>query len=331
MADKPNKAVNIDQLLGQLNSRTEPEADRSATSKAAVRKHWQQTVKRQQRQRRVRFQWAMAASVMLMVTFSLLNMNHQQGPAEPIVWGTLLAASGQVNIQPPGQHWQPWQPAQSIVSGSRIETADDSHLSFRLADNSQIRLAAKTLITTADQSIFLQRGQLYHDTDEALTAAPLIINTSLGEVQHIGTRYLVSKQNNQLTVAVRSGEVSIHPVHQTTPGQRLIENQVMAMTDQGTSNIRPISKHDALWDWTFQAQPAFNLHNKSLHEFIQWYARQTGLQVDWQGLESPSKRVRLQGNIENMNAEQAIQTVFLTTSYRYQIANGKLQISQQKK
>jgi hypothetical protein len=77
------------------------------------------------------------------------------------------------------------------------------------------------------------------------------------------------------------------------------------------------------------AQTDFDLSNRSLYDFVQWYAHQAGLVVDWQNTESSSKRVRLQGNIKNMSQEQAIKTVFYSTQYDYAIADGVLQISHQ--
>jgi ferric-dicitrate binding protein FerR (iron transport regulator) len=329
MDKDPKKHIQPEHLLGQLEARTQPDKARTQLSKAAVKQRWLKAVQQKQQQRRQRFQWAMAASVLLLVTLTLVNMNNVQPDAQS-PWAQVLAASGDISVRQPGQAWQAWQGDENLTSGAEIKTSAGSHLTLELADHSYLSLAENTQISTNEDAVALHGGQLYHDTDEATKAAPLTISTAYGSIRHIGTRYLVSQNQEAVTVAVRSGAVAVSSAQ---PGEdtRLQAEQQTRLSAQGTSEVVPVSQHDPMWDWTFKAQPDFDLQNKSLHDFIQWYARQTGLEVDWEGLESQSKRVRLQGNISNMTAEQAIQTVFLTTSYQYNIEQGRLHISQQKK
>lgn len=317
----------IDQLLGQLGPRTQPDEQHSARHKQVVKAQWLKAVKR--RQQRIRMQWAMAASLVLIFTVSWYTWWPSEQPKTPAVFGTLLAVNGPSQIKTPGQAWQNTQMGQNLTVGSQLQTADGGQLSWLAADHSLISLAANTHIEVGAGHIKLLEGQLYHDTDQASVADPLSIITPLGAIEHIGTRYLVAHQNQQLAVAVRSGAVRLTPTDGTNSEQQINSQQWVKLEADGPAQVQNISLHDPLWDWTFQALPAYDLSDKSLHEFIVWYAHQRGLDIDWQGLESSAKRVRLQGQIKNMSAEQAIQTVFLSTSYHYQIDHGRLQISQQ--
>ena len=330
MDKQKNNSPDIEKLLAKMGPRTTPNAEKSAASKAAVRSHWQQVVNDNKRQRRT-YLWAAAASIMLAVSMLVLNLNQSPDNMNPQMLASVTTFSGQVQWQQADGDWQDLHFNDVIEAGTVIKTADQSYLSLKLTDQSEIRLAANSEILTLPDVIELRFGQLYHDTDEVQAASPLIIQTSQGTVEHIGTRYLVSSQQGEVKVAVRSGQVKMTTDSQTQKEHILLSNQMAVInTADDVAEISEISSYDDLWGWTFIAQADFDLNNRSLHDFVQWFAQQSGLAVDWQNLESSSKRVRLQGNIKNMSQEQAIKTVFYSTQYSYAINDGVLQISHQK-
>ncbi|MCB1583947.1 MAG: FecR domain-containing protein [Xanthomonadales bacterium] len=324
--DKETK-VDIDALLKQIGSRTTPDAELTAKSKAKVQQHWQQMVQKQRQQRKQKYLWAMAASVLMVFTVSLMNFNQPTPQPAATPFAVVQNSQGTAEYQQ-GNQWLPIEPNSTLVTGTRIRTLNDSHLNIQLSDHSELRIASNTSLTTGSNMIELQHGQIYHDTDVAQQAAALTIKTSQAEVQHIGTRYLVNKQNDVLKVAVRSGQVNMTS-EDASDATTLQSNQVATLGTTGETKISTVNSYDGLWDWTFSAQPAYALNGKSLYEFVKWYAHQTGLTIDWQNLESPAKRVRLQGDIHNMTSEQAIKTVFYATQYTYSIEDGVLQIKQQ--
>ncbi len=331
---KSNQTLDVDRLLKQVGPRTQPNVKQAANSKAKVRQHWQQAVlKQQQIQQRRRVNWAIAASLMLMATATLFTFNQSTVNDEPMMFANLSNFSGDVQVRDAlDDSWRAVQANQTIQSGTAIKTnSSNSYLTMQLNDNSEIRMAGNTELVINPQQLELTKGQIYHDTDESFKAAPLVIKTNHGYVQHIGTRYMVSNDQNATRVAVRSGQVKLTSIdsNQTQTDQTLEQNQLATLSNNNPVTLSAISAHDNLWNWTFMAQNTFSLDNKSLYEFVDWYTQQTGLAVDWQGLESPSKRVRLQGNIKNMTAEQAIQTVFYSTQYNYSINDGVLQINKQ--
>lgn len=323
--DKDN--INIETLLSKISERTEPDSDKALKSKAQVAAHWQKTVKNR-RQKVQKTYWAIAASLALVFTLTLMNINKDFENNEPAMFATVQSIHGQVLIQR-NQQWVPIDEINTVTAGTRIKTSENSFLSLKLQDNSELRVAANTTLQSGENLIQLEQGQIYHDTDISSQAAPLTIKTTQGDIQHIGTKYLVSTGPDQLKVAVRSGQVQMTPSNTGLNQQIIPSEQLASLVSEGTLKTEPITSYDAIWDWTFKAQSSFNLNNKSLYEFIEWYSHETGLAVDWQNLESMTKRVRLQGNITNMSSEQAIKSVFNSTQYSYAINNGILQISQQ--
>jgi ferric-dicitrate binding protein FerR (iron transport regulator) len=322
-----NRSVDIEALLKRVGSRTTPDTDLTAKSKAKVHQHWQQMVQKQKQQRKQRFVWAMAASVLVVFTVSLLTINQPFNTTAAQPFAVVQNLQGTVEFQN-GDQWLPLDSSTKINSSTLIRTAANSHLNIQLNDNSELRIAANTSLLTGNDSIELNYGQIYHDTDVSEHSKPLTIKTSQADINHIGTRYLVSNQDNVVKVAVRSGQVNFK-TQDNNDVQSIESEQLATLSSSGENTISAINSYDKIWDWTFVAQSGYSLNNKSLYEFVQWYARQNGLTVDWQNFESPSKRVRLQGDIQNMTAEQAINTVFYATQYTYSIDQGVLQIKQQ--
>ena len=329
MDNQKNHTADAEKLLAQMGSRTIPDAHKAAASKAAVRAHWQQAVQQNKQQKQRPYVWAVAASIMLMTSFIIINLNPVSDNSNTDMLASVTSFSGDVQWQQANGDWQALHTNDAIHAGSVIKTSDNSFLTITLTDASEIRVAANSEIMTLPKVIELRTGQLYHDTDESITASPLIIQTSQGTVEHIGTRYLVSSQPDEVKVAVRSGQVKMTTDTQGQTEQVLSSNQLAVLNANKDTVISHISSYDDLWDWTFMAQADFDLSNRSLYDFVQWYAHQAGLVVDWQNTESSSKRVRLQGNIKNMSQEQAIKIVFYSTQYDYAIADGVLQISHQ--
>ncbi|WP_154224387.1 FecR domain-containing protein [Marinicella rhabdoformis] len=319
-----------DELLTQLGNRTTPDAQKSAESKAVVKAHWQQQIQKHKKARQAqhkKYLWPMAASFLLVASLLLFRNQTEKTTIEPVFLASIAAYQGEVSIQQIGGKFKELRSDSPLKQGTQLQTDDDSFLSMKLLDNSEIRLAANTTLILRTGSIELKQGQLYHDTDSAFKAMPLTIETEYGKIKHIGTRYLVNAKADQVDVAVRSGKVKVsndHAVEEVLNSQQKIQ-----LMDSENSGISPIAANDPIWDWTFKAQAEFKLNQKSLHDFVEWYAHQTGIQVDWNQLESQTKRVKLNGSIKNMNAEQAIKTVFLSTQYFYHIKNGVLQITAQ--
>jgi hypothetical protein len=333
--DKPDNKLNVDQLLAQMGSRTQPNAVQTENSKAAVKAHWQKMVQQKKQQQQKKYLWALAASVLLTASLVIFNLNTVPVTTAPMQLATVSNYSGDVQIrQKIDNTWHTLQANETVFSNSMFKTTDDSYVALKLTDGSEIRIADNTQLSWSEQTITLLQGKIYHDTDDALATevAPLTIATVNGSVQHIGTRYMVSQNGNDVAVAVRSGSVKLTAANTQTAEELTIEHSQLAkINQQGEVAVEPVTAFDPLWDWTFVAQAGFDLENKSLFQFVQWFAEQSGLTVDWQNHESQTKRVRLQGNIKNMQPELAINTVFQSTQFNYEIENGVLQINNQKK
>ncbi len=160
-----NNSIDVEVLLKNLDSRTTPNRQKAADSKAAVRSHWQQAVKQHKQTQRT-YIWAAAASLMLMSSIIFLNINQRPDSLDGGFLASVEGFSGQVQWQQADGAWQDMQLDDPIKAGSVIKTAGQSYLTLKLTDQSEIRLAANSEIMTQAGVIELRIGQLYHDTDE---------------------------------------------------------------------------------------------------------------------------------------------------------------------
>ncbi len=87
---------------------------------------------------------------------------------------------------------------------------------LRRADGYELRLSANTQLSLATAStVRLGRGRVYVQTQGLPHTEDLVVSTDLGSVEHLGTQFLVEREDDTLLVAVRDGRVAMHyPQHQ---------------------------------------------------------------------------------------------------------------------
>ncbi len=317
-----------DNILKHLKQRTLPDAEQQQAAKQAVMAHWQNNLKKQRRQRFVR---TAAVAVSTVIVFALVlfvhfnNDNHQFSNLyqQVDIHGTVMHRQG-------SNAPQPMTADVKLKPGDMIQSSDKSYLIWHLNDGSELRQAPNTRIAWQDaQHIDLLAGQLFHNTDVSESAEPFVISTSLGNVSHVGTQYVVNHQENVLQVAVKTGQVTINS-HQEK--RTLEHNELISISPSGVEPIQIFSSHNhPLWSWTFKTEQPYSLNGQSLYDFVVWISHKADLTVNWQGQQEAAKTVSLQGTINNMTVDMALKTVFASTDYHYQIQPGRLQISHHEK
>ncbi|MCX7554198.1 FecR domain-containing protein [Marinicella sp. S1101] len=321
-----DQSIDIKSLLKKVDSRTTPSEEMSVVAKENVRRHWQQMVVKKKQPNKQRYVWAMAASVVFAAVLTIFTLQQQ----EPILVAKQIASisgfSGSVQFKTKGKAWQSLAIETEFNANTTIKTSDSGYLALTLADRSELRVDNNTELTIDSGTINLIKGNIYHDTDDVTQTLPLLIQTNQGIVQHVGTRYVVSQKADQLNVAVRNGKVKFTATSDQNKQHTINANQLLTSSD-AMIQVSAVNPYDSVWGWTFKSQANYQLDGKSLYEFVTWFARQTGLDVDWSGLQSNAKRIRLSGNIKNISSDQAIKTVFLSTQLNYNINNGVLQIT----
>jgi len=229
---------------------------------------------------------------------------------------------GELMVSSDGENWQ-LNNQVNIESGKWLKTGKNSYASLNLSDGGQLRVNQDTQIEIVDLSeVRLLSGGVYHDADNSFALKPLKIKTTFGDIQHIGTRYLVNIDNDGLHVAVRNGLIEINNNHVT---RQLSEGKQLNISESGQEETS-VSPHDKIWSWTTIAGNSFSTKGKSLYDFVVWYAHENGYKINWNNQQFNTKKVMLSGKLTNLSQVQQIKTVFLSTKYNYEINQGILAI-----
>lgn len=319
-----NKKTTIDDLLAIHGKREQPDDLMKRRAMNNVKAHWQANLKKQQKQKSI-FQnhiFRVAATVLFFVgvgmflKYSEFNHTTSMFASDQFVQGEILYSID-------GNSW--YKSKQTYIEqGVWLKTSKDSFTNITLFDNSQLRINQNTIVEFVNlNEVRLVSGEIYHDADNASITNPLKINTSLGNIQHIGTRYLVKKSESDLQISVRNGLVE---VSNGVESKQIESGKQILINAQGSQKETNIASYDSLWNWTQNASKPFQVKDKSLNEFIIWYAHENGYQIDWNLSQSKTTRVKLTGNISGLSKSQQIKTIFLSTKFDYKINQGILSI-----
>jgi len=320
--DQPND--NIDSILKNHGKRIQPNELMARRAMKNVHTHWQANIEKQQQKKKQRqtYFFRIAATVLLFigtsVFFKYSDFNNTQG-----VFSTEQFVQGDISYSTDGINWYE-SDQKYIEQGIWLKTKNNSYTNITLADNSTLRVNQNSIIEFLNLSeVRIINGEIYHDADNVNKTNPLTIITNIGNIQHIGTRYLVNKSTDDLKVSVRNGLVNITS---EKVNRQLQSGKQVTINNTGIQSEEDISSYDVLWNWTQLAAQPFNSQGKSLNDFIVWYAHENGYQVNWNNLQAKTKRVKITGDISQLNKSQQIKTIFLSTTFDYEINQGILSI-----
>ena len=97
------------------------------------------------------------------------------------------------------------------------------------------------------------------------------------------------------------------------------------ITADGEIERGAISAQDPAWDWAEETSPVFAIHNRTLAEFLEWVARETGRQVVYASADAQraAETLTLRGSIEGLDPDTALSAVLATTDLtRYESGDG---------
>lgn len=326
--DTSPQSDKLAQLLAKAGPRTAPPARIEAEVRAAVHAEWLHLTRskkiRQQRRR------LLAAAVMLGV-LSIGWLAHKQsstanehGSALPIL-AVVTQTSGDATLN-----------AATVTQAGRVRIGDvlrtgRDGIRIEMLNGISLRVAAGSeLHWLASDRVQLAQGAVYvdsHGADSHANTAPLIIQTTRGEVTHLGTRYLVNADQHSLRVAVREGRVAIH----SNDAQFTVDTLQQVQLDAGAAPVRSdLRADDAVWQWADAMAQPFALENRSVAEFLQWVANETGCELTYASpaIKAAANRTVLHGQPSNQAPLQAMQVVLATTDFHATLQGRQLVITQ---
>jgi hypothetical protein len=312
----------IARVLGQSGRRPALQPMDRARIKAASRAAWQVKV-HGERHRRLARRGALAAAGGVLVVLAILFFPHFAPEEPPLPVATIERAEGEIRVD-----GRPAAPADLLAAGAGIDTSAAARVALQLAGGGSLRLDRDSRVRlVAPGSVELVRGRLYFDSQGRTPSAPLTIETAHGQVRDIGTCFELAVATGEalLEVRVREGSVLLsgRGAAQTTAAG--FELRLLA---DGRLEQRATPLSGPRWDWVAQIAPPFAIEGRTLREFLDHLARESGwvLQFAEPGLAAKAQRTILHGSSEGLGREAALASLLAGSELGYRLEGDLLVI-----
>lgn len=317
-------------LLKHAHERENAPEQSKQRIKHQLKVQWQQKVKQRKQQRL----WFGVGSIAAAMSVFLLVMNINLLPeSKPQSLVFLESIQGQVNSNNRliEQNGSVKKQSQSTVlaMGTMIETLDSGYATLVLQTGGNLRIKNNSqLVINGNNEFTLSYGAVYFESDlTAENKSPISITTLYGTIQDIGTQFEVSTEKSTLQINVREGLVNLTQA-QTQEEVSVVAGNQLNINELGESQTLKISSHDPQWQWVNKIAPKFMLENKSLYEFLNWVAREYGLNLSFDSEHNKklSQMLILHGDIDGLTLSQALTTVLSTTEFGYELQDNQLTV-----
>lgn len=308
--------VEVAELMNLAGARPSISPDRQARVYKNVEQEW---LRASARPRTMNWPVPLALAASLLIAVTVL-INTGGAPAQEL--GTVARIVGGV----PGQA-QKLALHQIVHVGDTLRTTSSQAISVTLSHGSSLRLAKDTAIrldhsrnfTLLHGLVYADSGQM-DDRDEGLT-----IHTDLGSVTDVGTQFSVHYAENEIGVAVREGRVDIA---NDDASYSVMAGDKLTVQEDGFTRNSKVRPSDESWAWAVELAPDFEMESKSLLDFLDWAARETGKELIFTSSDARTlaKGTVLHGSVSGFTPIEAIQSVLATTSFDYDMDDKSLLI-----
>ena len=317
----------VERLVRVAGRRATPDPAARERARSAARDAWRETLTA--RERRRRFIWmapALAAATVILGIF-LARTDRQPVAREEVA--SLIRGEIEVGTDADGAT-RAAAAGDVLHGGETIATAPGATSALRLAGGGELRMnAGTTLRLVSIRRIALDHGQIYVDTG-APSEKTLVIETPLGLVRDIGTRFDVQLLGDRLRIRIRDGAISLDGgIGETRAGA----GQQLLASGGGSISVAPAQTYGADWDWISRAAPPFAIEGSTLESFLGWIERESGRSLMF---ENPDVRrraasARLHGSIDGLTPEEALEVVLPAAGLSHRIARDRIVIQREER
>jgi ferric-dicitrate binding protein FerR (iron transport regulator) len=315
----------VARLVRLAGSRPSPSDERTERVRASAHREWTRFVSARRRRRgfaAAAAALALTAMVLLVVQLST-GRGTRPGARAPIV-ATLTAATGSVVFE--GQPFEN-RPLDLSVGGvvraSRVlRTGPGVFAALALTSGAAVRIDEGSRVRIeSPRDVVLIAGRIYIETASGADAdETLQVHTPHGDVRDIGTRFEVRVGDGQLRVRVRDGEVVVDAVRDSQRAGRGME----IVTGANGLETRTIAAFGPDWSWVAKTAPPFALAGRTLGEFLDWVSRESGYTVTFDGQAAAAATTTLQGSIDGLTPDEALDVVLPSTGLDHRVVNGQV-------
>lgn len=263
-----------------------------------------------------RWMFAAAASVLLVLFSGVLFWVSRDAEGSRMQVATISTVYGDGSFS----NDEPIYDQQTINTGAAT-------LSLRLASGLVVRAAPNSELIFNDEShLQLNKGRIFVDSNPATSNNTLLVKTALGDIQHLGTQYLVDYDQDRLNVAVREGVIALQKseAHRSlataTAGEQLSVTVANPQAIERTS----VSATDERWSWIETVPSPIDIDGVSLGTFLAWYERETGHRVI---LQNADLDIRLNGSVSGLTPDDALAAIAVAVELDVSHRDGEVLIS----
>ena len=319
----------VEELLGHAAPRPAPPAEDEAVVRDAVHAEWQAVTGRIRTRRRVT-QFAIAATVILGLALSFNALRVGNGTAVQVA--TIDRSDGAIYLLGEQSELQEMTGLDAIAAGQIVVTGDAAGIGLVWGNGGSLRIDENSRVEfTSPDSIYLRYGRIYFDSQAKRVAAAISgsgfqVNTDHGSVSHLGTQYMAFTDTGRLQVSVREGEVKVDGNYAATA--TAAEGQQLTLHGAARPTIVNFHGYGEAWDWVEATAPVAEVDGKTVHEFLLWVGRETGLKITY---ESPAAEQKarvgiLRGNIDDLNPRDELRLRMAGEDLDYHIDEGNIYV-----
>ncbi len=321
-----NDGDDVSRLVKLGGLRPTPPDERLERLRRATHAEWIHVVARR---RRRTLTVGAAAGIAAAILLAVWLVPERDRAVVPALTATLTSASGVVQrAQPAGTEPLTLRVGDTVTANDQVRTSGDVVAAFTMANGVSLRVNERTSILIESVSLVtVDQGTVYFDTGSASAGAALAVRTPLGMIRDVGTQFEVNVTELRARVRVRDGEVVLTRNNVETRAGR--GTQLVAAADGVTSSAVPV--FGAEWEWVGRVPLPFDLSAHTLMEFLTWVARETGYTVAFESddLAEKARRMTVQGSIDGLTPEEALEAVLPATGLEYGVSDGRITIRTQ--
>lgn len=322
----------VEALLRHAELRPAPPPRDAQLVREAVHAEWRTLTGRLRRRRRYG-NLALAASVIVAVAiaFNALRVDT----ALPVQVAAMDKGHGPIYVLGEDSELLALPEAAVVSAGQTIVTGASAGLGLAWGSGGSLRVDEQSRVEfLSPQSVYLHAGRLYFDSEASgLIAdppagsgqAPLRIETPHGVVRHLGTQYMIFADGQKLAVSVRDGRVAVDGLHYSGTASA---GQQLTLTGSGRPSVVDISGFGGEWEWTEAVAPAAELDGRTVHQFLDWVSRETGLAVEYESpaVEALARSEMLRGTVDT-SPRNALRIWMLAVDLDWRVEGGLIRIT----
>lgn len=279
MSDKGDNAISesetsFEDLLGRVTARPMPSAGDTEIARRVVRAEWLAVTHKRKGQRRF---VAVAVAASALFVLALVTRLAFMPAIIPVQVASIDKSIGSIYVLGEESRLQESEDLSSISAGQTIVTGKASGLGLVWGNGGSLRIDADSRVAFVSPSaIELVSGRLYFDSMNS--KADFDVQTEFGVIRHVGTQYIGSVDSQSLSVSVREGRVSVDGFYFDSVAE---QHQSLTIKGSARPQVWSISPYGDEWSWIEVMAPPTNFHGKTIYEFLQWVARETGLTIEF--------------------------------------------------